>query len=182
MYYTKTLQNQFFGDEYIMQATNNMLLPIGRFELCLNGKPLCFTPEHVKDFGFYLENGKRRDPDEMYNIWLPISKFKKGDVITAKIIGAPMWLDAGDERMLNMIGQKDGVTYGLGAVDLYDYEPEGLIPFYTCFTNNGFEITFKGNPAEYTYLSPDYRILFQITWVTGTGDDEYNTIWYCTSG
>ena len=163
-----------------MEFHNSINLPPGKFDLLVNGKPVGFKAERVTDIGIYREDGTRRDPDAMYNAWLGISGLKKGDVVTGRIKGAPMELDGGDERTINMVGKKDGITYGFGTVDFFGYEKAGGMLFETKAIESGFELVFNGDPSDYPHIPSGYKILFQIAWIEGEGEEEYNVVSFCT--
>ena len=162
-----------------IEACEGIECPGGRFELLINGEVSSFVPVHVTDFGIDDEDGTLCCPDEMYNIWLSAADFKKGDVIVGRMVDIPISSDTTDERTINMIGVKDGITYGLGTIDL-TWEPADWKLIITDVIEDGFKLTFKGGLKDYPRFKADYRFFFIVAWMKGDGDKEYDVISYCT--
>ena len=91
--------------EHIRQTTH-LIIPSAEFELCINGKPLPYIAKQNIEMGYYFDNDTFRQLDKMYEIWLNAADFKKGDVVTGKIIGVPLNPDTTDECTINLLGVK----------------------------------------------------------------------------
>jgi hypothetical protein len=161
------------------QHENKITLPGGEFELCINGNPAAYSARQNTELGYYGDNDTLRKPDGMYEVWLNAADFKKGDVITARILGVPLEPDSSDECTINLNGVKDGVTYGLGTVDLM-WEPAAQQLFATDIIDGGGKLTFNGSLQDYPYFPRDYRFKCIVAWINGCGNAEYDIISYCT--
>ncbi|MBR4385952.1 MAG: tetratricopeptide repeat protein [Treponema sp.] len=161
------------------QVENKITLPVGEFELRINGNPATYSAKQNTELGYYGDNDTLHKPDGMYEICLDAADFKKGDVITAKILGVPLEPDTSDECTINLNGVKDGITYGLGTVDLM-WEPAEQQLFATDIIDGGFKLTFNGSLQDYPCFPKDYRLKFIVAWINGDGEAEYDVISYCT--
>ena len=164
--------------EHIRQTTH-LVIPSAEFELCINGKPLPYIAKQNIEMGYYFDNDTFRQPDEMYEIWLNAADFKNGDVVTGKIIGVPLNPDTTDECTINLLGVKDGISYGLGTVDL-NWEPTERQLFTTDIIDGGFKLTFNGDLTDYPFFTKDYKFKFIVAWINGDGEEEYEIISFCT--
>lgn len=191
----------------MLNRCNALITPVGEFSLFVNGIEQIFTATK-RDMAYYPDAGELPAdtgseaakagelpadigseavgirPEALFRVELPLAELHRGDVIVGRICGAGMEPDGGDEHTMNMIGVRDGYTYGLGTVDDCELNRENedpSVPFHlNRVLEDGFEITIIGEPQNYSASNSIDRIFFDVAWIGGTGDIEWSVISFVT--
>lgn len=151
----------------------SLTTPAGEFRIYVNGAEIDFAATERKDLGLWTDGETLVLPDALFRVVLDADRFKEGDVIVGRIVGAPMKADGGDEHTMDMIGQRGGYTFGLGTVD----DAEFPMPVHlNRILDDGFELVVLSPP-------PGWRpwpelIHFDVAWRGGETDLSWDVISY----
>lgn len=158
--------------------------PVGVFTITVNGELIDIVPVPEK-LGMWIDNKTELFADELYRINIDFNQFKKGDIIVGRIAGAPMELDSGDEHLINMVGQNNEYTYGIGTIDnndcCYENDERREIPFQLLnVLSDGLKVIVDGDTHDYSSLSEIWQPHFQIAWKKEVSENAWNLISFIT--
>lgn len=163
--------------------------PGGIVKISVNGKPLDFDVE-PGSYNTYWHNEKEVHPLGCHKIKVDLSSLKEGDIILCELANVHFQNDGGGENALNIIGEIDNYTIGMGTADTDNMEKsmhpengggvwpsdmsptENLLPYRTCnITKSGFEFKIIDSPM--LYRDKEYRKFIFVSVVWESNDNEY---------